>query len=803
MSANVVLHWMLDSINLDNTVGDQSDNHLNGTIEGDPKVVADPMFGSCIEFDGVGDAITLSDTPGLRLNAYTVEVWIKASAVSGWVGIVGKPGRDYNMWVHPTRYVHHRFSTPSNVNTGAADTPAGSFEWDTWTHLAITNDGSTARTYINGELIVETAYTEALQAHETKLIVGRSLDDAAQSFFVGRLAHLRIYDGALSAAEITSDMSDDESAAAAFLKSHPLEFHLYNEDEQEVLYIDDSPTGQTMRLDIVNTSRKAIDLAQIGTEANANSYHFALNFRSGTLDTGSLSRLTLQPQDWLFGVSSDGTALYFSKNSSTLNPGERVSLSINGLNADGARGTHGTRVELAYQNMRYQEDPVDLVGTRLQHLNIVNHRGLRRIPLHVSLIKGDRVLSDGTTPNELWIRIANISQSDLALSPSGSLAPSRFVISFDAQQQGQEREWALTDTTNSRGVIAAFEKVENSTAVWSQPQSLEGDESQTIGWEIIPGANKVTDSIALGSNGSLTIWLSKIIALKSLGHANIYVDYQNIPGYQDGTFVLAVEKTPLVFYQKDTNTTANTGIGINNPASALDVNGNIFSRGHDFVLGRFTTVRGDSGYSRALVKWQDATLVINFEQDFKGGVRIKGPKIQLDSATYINAAQSNANGGALFIQNLRFGQDTSNPWIQSHSSQPLAINPIGNNVGIGTDKPGEKLHVNGTIYTGGLRVNSSYSIQKMLAGHAQLGSHKGGVKKITITFPEAFTRKPYVIASVRSEGYYDDTYACTVRYIDTRKFEINILRVEKQGNGWGQNLRLDWMAWETTRDSDA
>jgi hypothetical protein len=42
----------------------------------------------------------------------------------------------------------------------------------------------------------------------------------------------------------------------------------------------------------------------------------------------------------------------------------------------------------------------------------------------------------------------------------------------------------------------------------------------------------------------------------------------------------------------------------------------------DFRLGKNLTARGDSGDSRALVKYNNNTLVINYAKDFTGGVRV-------------------------------------------------------------------------------------------------------------------------------------------------------------------------------------
>jgi len=37
MTANLVLHWHLDALTPENRAVDSSDNHLNGTVSGDPQ----------------------------------------------------------------------------------------------------------------------------------------------------------------------------------------------------------------------------------------------------------------------------------------------------------------------------------------------------------------------------------------------------------------------------------------------------------------------------------------------------------------------------------------------------------------------------------------------------------------------------------------------------------------------------------------------------------------------------------------------------------------------------------------------
>jgi hypothetical protein len=182
MSANPVLHWPLDSITRDNTVIDTTEHHLNASLEGNPQNTPDEKFGSCVVFGGQADSFVLEDSPPIRLQTYTVELWINPNQPSTWVGVIGKPGRNYCMFLHPDGYVHHRFATPTNSNDGF-NTSGGSIRWKAWQHVAITNDGHTARTYIDGKLAGEYSFTGELVVSQKPLIVGRDLDGVTKRYY--------------------------------------------------------------------------------------------------------------------------------------------------------------------------------------------------------------------------------------------------------------------------------------------------------------------------------------------------------------------------------------------------------------------------------------------------------------------------------------------------------------------------------------------------------------------------------------------------------------------------------------------
>ncbi|MEQ9483474.1 MAG: Dyp-type peroxidase [Coleofasciculus sp. F4-SAH-05] len=159
-------------------------------------------------FDGKNDYLVISDNPSLQVQTYTVEVWLKPSdPKDAWQGVIGKPGRNFNIWLNNAGYVHHRFHTPAGGNAGAPNTANGSIQWNQWYHLAITNDGTTAKTYINGELKAEGPTGGNLIVNHTPLYIGRSLDGDSSRYFYGNMAEARLWDSARSEADIKANMN--------------------------------------------------------------------------------------------------------------------------------------------------------------------------------------------------------------------------------------------------------------------------------------------------------------------------------------------------------------------------------------------------------------------------------------------------------------------------------------------------------------------------------------------------------------------------------------------------------------------
>ena len=76
---------------------------------------------------------------------------------------------------------------------------------NTWTHVAATYNGTQIQLYINGGLVSSTPATGAIQTTTTPLRIGGNT--YSTEFFQGLIDEVRIYNRALSAAEILSDMN--------------------------------------------------------------------------------------------------------------------------------------------------------------------------------------------------------------------------------------------------------------------------------------------------------------------------------------------------------------------------------------------------------------------------------------------------------------------------------------------------------------------------------------------------------------------------------------------------------------------
>ncbi len=79
----------------------------------------------------------------------------------------------------------------------------GTLPLNVWTYVALTWDGAQLRLYVDGALVTTAARTGVLQSVTAPLRIGGNVPYG--EFFLGRLDEIRIYNRALSVAELQAD----------------------------------------------------------------------------------------------------------------------------------------------------------------------------------------------------------------------------------------------------------------------------------------------------------------------------------------------------------------------------------------------------------------------------------------------------------------------------------------------------------------------------------------------------------------------------------------------------------------------
>jgi chitodextrinase len=186
---------------------DASGNANGGTLSG-PIWNPAGRYGSALTFDGVNDWVTIADAPTLDLSGgLTLEAWVRPNGGPSWRTVLLKESSStlaYALYASATGGTPMGIVFTGGVQqklSGTAALPA-----TTWSHLALTYDGATMRLYVNGVQRSSKAVTGAMPNSSGPLRIGGNSVWTSE-WFKGELDELRVYNRALSAAEIQADMT--------------------------------------------------------------------------------------------------------------------------------------------------------------------------------------------------------------------------------------------------------------------------------------------------------------------------------------------------------------------------------------------------------------------------------------------------------------------------------------------------------------------------------------------------------------------------------------------------------------------
>jgi fibronectin type 3 domain-containing protein len=136
--------------------------------------------------------------------AMTLEAWVLPSAQNGWRAILQKEVDAYFLHASSTGALLPAAGGTFNGSVSWFNGP-GALATGVWSHVAVTWNGTIMRLYVNGTEVATLGRTGTLQATTTPLRIGGNT--YAGEFFAGRIDEVRIYNRALSAAEVTADMN--------------------------------------------------------------------------------------------------------------------------------------------------------------------------------------------------------------------------------------------------------------------------------------------------------------------------------------------------------------------------------------------------------------------------------------------------------------------------------------------------------------------------------------------------------------------------------------------------------------------
>ena len=201
------------------TAVDQSGNGNTGTLS-NATWAAGGKFGSALSFNGTNAAVAVPDANSLDLTTgMTIEGWVKPASGGGWQTLIVKeqPGNlVYGLYANtdsnkPQAQV--TIGSPKLLD-GTATVPAG-----LWTHLAATFDGTTERLYVNGTQVSSLAVSGSILTSSSPLKIGGNA--IWGEWFNGLIDEVRVYNRALTAAQIQTDMNTSISPPDAVAPSAP------------------------------------------------------------------------------------------------------------------------------------------------------------------------------------------------------------------------------------------------------------------------------------------------------------------------------------------------------------------------------------------------------------------------------------------------------------------------------------------------------------------------------------------------------------------------------------------------------
>jgi hypothetical protein len=206
-SADLIGRWKFDEFSGD-VAADSSGNGYDGTIYGGPAWIPGQNL-AALRFDGTNDYVGTGVSLLNNMTDFSMTGWVSARNPDGSrIGVFGQ-----------NDLIEMGFNTGSiSIWTapGGTTSTAWTFPNDTWHHVAIVDEGTDMMIYLDGELAVTGAGSDSYGTSSYPFnIGGGGIWDATGNWFSGAIDDVRLYNHALSEAEIQDTMETNPWPYAA------------------------------------------------------------------------------------------------------------------------------------------------------------------------------------------------------------------------------------------------------------------------------------------------------------------------------------------------------------------------------------------------------------------------------------------------------------------------------------------------------------------------------------------------------------------------------------------------------------
>lgn len=163
-------------------------------------------FGKALNFDGVNDYVSVSDSNSLDLtNALTIEAWVYPTVLSSYPRIISKESGNYAypyaLEVSSNKVVLYVKLQGSSSNEQLAAQANTNLSLNTWTHVVVTWNGQVGKVYYNGvKKSSDTSLSGTLIQTTKPLLIGNSPN--IDRPWKGKIDEVRIWKRVLSEQEI-------------------------------------------------------------------------------------------------------------------------------------------------------------------------------------------------------------------------------------------------------------------------------------------------------------------------------------------------------------------------------------------------------------------------------------------------------------------------------------------------------------------------------------------------------------------------------------------------------------------------